>query len=78
MINLPGTEKVLVSSEVLASLIQSLAACIGFLTLPPGIVTMAEISKQKDFTCFLNPDSNLLASIFIQSAQYSSLLVTAL
>ena len=64
--------------EVLVSSIQSLAACIGFLTLPPGIVTMAEISKHKDFTCVLNSDSNVLGSIFFQSAQYSSLLVTAL
>ena len=64
--------------EVLVNSIQSLAACTGFLTLPPGIETMAEISKQTDCTYILNSDSNLLAIISIQSAQYSSLLVTAL
>ena len=60
MINLPGTEKVLVSSEVLASLIQSLAACTGFLTLPTGIGMMAEIPECKVCTCLFNVNVPML------------------
>ena len=67
MINLPGTEEVAVSFEVLASLIQSLAALTGFLTRPTGIVMMAEIPECKDVTCLFNLSSDLLFTfIFIQ------------
>ena len=45
MVNLPGNETVVAFFEVQVSSIQSLAAYIGLLTLPPGIEMMAEIVK---------------------------------
>ena len=77
--NLPGTEKVSGAFEVQVSWSQSLAACTGFLTLPPDIVMMTEIPKHKVTVCLPDSIQNLLATYtFVQSAQYSSLRVTAL
>ena len=74
---MPGSEEVAAFFEVQAIPCQNLADNIGSSTLPPGIVMTAEIPKH--LIIFLSQSVSFsVSNELIQSAQYSSLQVTAL